>query len=193
MDFIITNILLGIGLAMDAFSVSIANGLYEPGMSGKRRFMIAGTYGVFQFIMPLIGWICVTTLAEAFISFQKVIPWIALALLLIIGIKMVIESLKNDYEHMEYKAGPDLRELMVQGIATSLDALSVGFTIAAYDPIHATAASLIIGVVTFGICITGLVIGNRVGMKVTRISGIIGGIILIVIGTEIFVRGVIVG
>ncbi len=193
MDFVITNILLGIGLAMDAFSVSIANGLYEPDMSGKRRFMIAGTYGVFQFIMPLIGWICVTTLAEAFISFQKVIPWIALVLLLIIGIKMVIESLKNDYEHIEYRSGPDLRELMVQGIATSLDALSVGFTIAAYDFIHATGASLIIGAVTFGICITGLVIGNRVGMKVTRISGIIGGIILIVIGIEIFVRGVIVG
>ena len=97
-DLILTSFLLGIGLAMDAFCVSLASGLNEPGMSGKRAFAICGTFGAFQFFMPLIGWVCVHTISEWFAWFEKLIPWIALALLGFIGIKMIVEGLKGKEE-----------------------------------------------------------------------------------------------
>ena len=93
--FFTTNILLGVGLAMDAFSVSMANGLNEPHMNKGRICTIAGVFGGFQALMPLIGWFCVHTIAEYFHVFEKFIPWIALILLLFIGGKMLIEGIKN--------------------------------------------------------------------------------------------------
>ena len=149
--FFTTNIFLGIGLAMDAFSVSMANGLNEPHMNKGRVCTIAGVFGGFQALMPLIGWFCVHTIAESFHVFEKFIPWIALILLLFIGGKMLIEGIKNDCEEEVSAVSPGA--LFVQGIATSIDALSVGFTIAEYNWIMALAASLIIAIVTFFICI----------------------------------------
>ena len=96
--FFTTNIFLGIGLAMDAFSVSMANGLNEPHMNKGRVCTIAGVFGGFQALMPLIGWFCIHTIAEYFHVFEKFIPWIALILLLFIGGKMLIEGIKNDCE-----------------------------------------------------------------------------------------------
>lgn len=129
--FFTTNIFLGIGLAMDAFSVSMANGLNEPHMNKGRVCTIAGVFGGFQALMPLIGWFCVHTIAESFHVFEKFIPWIALILLLFIGGKMLIEGIKNDCEEEVSAVSPGA--LFVQGIATSIDALSVGFTIAEYN------------------------------------------------------------
>lgn len=189
--FVTNSILLGIGLAMDAFSVSIANALNEPEMKITRMSFIAGCYAFFQFIMPVAGWVCVHTIAQIFTSFQKFIPWIALILLLYIGGKMLWESFHNE----ESDDSSEIKKLtfvllIVQGVATSIDALSVGFTIADYNFSNALAASIIIAAVTFAICITGLKIGKTVGNRLSGKAEILGGLILIGIGIEIFVRGV---
>ena len=186
--FILNSILFGIGLAMDAFSVSLANGLNEPKITLSSIMRIAGTFGFFQTAMPLVGWLCVHTIAEAFQSFQRFIPWIALALLLYLGIKMIVEGARNQGEEKESLHGWGL---LLQGVATSIDALSVGFTISEYSFPFALIESVIIGVVTFGICVVGLFLGKKIGTKVSGKATVIGGIILILIGLEIFVKGVI--
>ena len=185
--FILNSILFGIGLAMDAFSVSVANGLNEPRITLSGVIRIAGTFGVFQTVMPLLGWLCIHTIAETFQSFQRFIPWIALALLLYLGIKMIVEGVRNREEERESLHGWGL---LLQGIATSIDALSVGFTIAEYSFPAAMTESMIIGVVTFGICVAGLFLGKKIGSRISGKATIIGGIILILIGLEIFVKGV---
>ena len=225
--FFANSLLLGIGLAMDAFSVSIANGLNEPKMKSGKVLLIALNFALFQFAMPMIGWICVHTIVEHFSVVQKFIPWIALLLLLIIGGKMVIESSieltkikkckycnninctnrkykfiestkKQILTECEQKSKIEKKELgfvllLVQGIATSIDALSVGFTISEYNWLMALIASLIIGTETFAICVAGLKIGKKIGEKLEGSAQIIGGVILIAIGVEIFVKGVFFG
>lgn len=187
--FFLNSVLFGIGLAMDAFSVSMANGLNEPGMKKGRMNLIAGTFAFYQIAMPLAGWICVHTIASVFESFQKFIPWIALVLLLYIGGKMLMEGIKGG-EDETGKSRLGFWELMVQGIATSIDALSVGFTIADYSFSAALIECLIIGVMTYIICIAGLVIGKKFGNKLAGKASVLGGIILIAIGIEIFVTGI---
>lgn len=185
--FIFSSILLGVGLAMDAFSVSCANGLNEPHMRKGRMCAIAGVYAFFQFLMPMIGWVCVHTAAEKFTQFQKFIPWIALILLLWIGGKMLLEGIRGSEEEEaeELSAGT----LFVQGVATSIDALSVGFTIAEYDLTMALIASILIAAVTFVICMGGLLIGRKAGTRLSDKASILGGVILIAIGLEIFIKG----
>jgi manganese efflux pump family protein len=193
--FVLNSILLGVGLAMDAFSVSIVNGMNEVGMSKKKTFIIPGTYAFFQFAMPMIGWFCVHTIAEYFIAFQKYIPWIALILLLYIGGSMLIEGIRNrskEEEELAEKSKEKLTAgtLFMQGIATSIDALSVGFTIAEYRTAAATVSSLLIAITTFIICMFGLIFGKKFGEKLADKATIVGGLILIFIGLEIFIRGV---
>lgn len=186
--FILNSILFGVGLAMDAFSVSLANGLNEPQMKKGKMFGIAGTFSFFQIAMPLIGWICVHTIATLFTSFQKFIPWIALALLGYIGGKMLIEGIRSrNGEEVEVSA-VTFGALIVQGIATSIDALSVGFTIAELGFVEALVEALIIGVVTLIICLCGLVLGRKFGTKLAGKASILGGVILIGIGLEIFIK-----
>ena len=177
---------------MDAFSVSLANGLNEPGMHKKKMCAIAGTFGFFQALMPMTGWVCVHTIIEYLKMFDKFIPWIALILLLFIGGKMVKEGIQDGAEEAEKaeKAKVGALALLIQGIATSIDALSVGFTIAEYDFIMALACSLIIAVVTFVISFAGLILGKKFGTKFSNKATILGGAILIAIGIEIFVSGV---
>ena len=185
-QFFFNSILLGIGLAMDAFSVSLANGLNEPTMPKGKMVKVAGVFSGFQFLMPLIGWFCVTMLLELFSAFEPFIPWIALLLLCFIGGKMLIEGIRG-CDEAEDKCGVGLVALLVQGIATSIAALSVGFTIAHYNFVEALLAALLIGVVTFFICFMGLHIGKKAGTKLAGKAGIFGGAILIFIGIEIFV------
>lgn len=188
--FIFNSILLGAGLAMDAFSVSLANGLREPSMRTGRMAVMAGVFAFFQWMMPLIGWVCVHTIVEYFKAFDKAIPWIALVLLSYIGIKMIVEALKGGETGEEGVGRITARVLFLQGVATSIDALSVGFTIADYGFAMALIATVIIGAVTFIICMAGLKIGRRFGTKLAGKAGILGGIILIGIGLEIFIKGV---
>lgn len=187
--FFFNSVLLGVGLAMDAFSVSLANGLGEPDMKRGRMCSIAGVFAFFQALMPMIGWICVHTIVEYFKSFESWIPWIALALLGFIGGKMLLEGLRpSDGEEEKTEVG--LTALLVQGVATSIDALSVGFTIAEYGLLMALVCALIIAAVTFAICMGGLAIGKQAGTKLSGKAAVLGGIILIAIGLEIFITGV---
>lgn len=185
-SFFVTSIMLGVGLAMDAFSVSLANGLNEPAMKKHRMCGVAGVFALFQFAMPLIGWICVTTIARLFGIFERFIPWIALILLGYIGGKMLVEGIQNRDSEGE-KAAVGFQGLMIQGVATSIDALSVGFTISDYNWFEAVLSCLLIGIVTFFICYAGLIIGKKAGTKLAGKAGILGGVILIFIGLEIFV------
>ena len=189
---ILNSIFLGFGLALDAFSVSVADAMANPGMKKRRKFSIALTFAVFQTLMPLIGWICVKTIADKFTIFQKAVPYIALILLAYIGIKMIIESRKGGEEEEENEgvAALTFATLMIQGIATSIDALSVGFAIADYSSLEALVSTLIIGITTFIICIFGLELGKKVGKAFSDKATLFGGCILIIIGLEIFIKGV---
>ena len=186
--FIINSVLLGVGLAMDAFSVSMANGLNAPNMSRGMHLAIPLTFAGFQFLMPMIGWFCVRAIAEAFTAFQRAIPWIALLLLGFIGSKMLIEGVRGG-DATTNDAGLTPGVLAMQGVATSIDALSVGFTIAEYHVVKALAAGLIIAGVTFAICVLGLRIGRQFGTRLAGRASILGGVILIGIGIEIFATG----
>ena len=186
--FFVNSATLGVALAMDAFSVSMANGLKEVKMRKKRMFLIAFTFAFFQFAMPMIGWICVHTIVTYFHAFEKLIPCIALILLAFIGVNMLKEGFEEQREEEEKQVGKGT--LLMQGIATSIDALSVGFTIANYNLVLALAACLVIAIVTFIICWIGIEIGKKFGMKLANKAAILGGVILLVIGLEIFIKGV---
>ncbi len=188
--FIINAILLGVGLAMDAFSVSIANALADSTMSRRRQVIIAGTYAFFQFAMPVIGWLLVKTVVSYFQTIETLIPWIALALLLFIGGKMLWEGLFDKEENTEEVQRLTAGALILQGIATSIDALSVGLTLAAYRAVDALLAALIIALVTYLICRAGLLIGRRFGVLLGARARVLGGAVLIGVGLEIFIRGV---
>ena len=187
--FFFSSIMLGVGLAMDAFSVSLANGLNEPQMKRCRQMSIAGIFAFFQFLMPMLGWLCVHNFVKAFSFFEPFIPWIALALLGIIGIKMLFEGFcHKECEECPQKAG--FAGLLIQGVATSIDALSVGFTISEYDGLHALVCGLLIAAVTFGLCAVGVSLGKTIGTRLSGKASIFGGSILIIIGIMIFVRGI---
>lgn len=185
--FFFNSVLLGVGLAMDAFSVSLANGLNESTMRRGRMLGIAGVFAFFQALMPMTGWICIHTIAQIFQSFEKLIPWIALALLGFIGGKMLVEGLRGGDQEENRSSRLGLGALLVQGVATSIDALSVGFTIAEYNWLMALVCSLIIAAVTLPICLGGLVLGRKFGTRLAGRAQILGGAILIFIGLEIFI------
>jgi len=197
--FFFNSLLIGIGLAMDAFSVSLANGLNEPDMKRSKALGASAIFGGFQGVMPLVGWFCVHNIAELFDGFKPFIPWIALALLGYIGGKMLYEGIQEYRCHVKKNESGDdsivcpvpkrlgLSALFVQGVATSIDALSVGFTISEYNTIQAVVCALLIALVTFGICFAGIHLGKRFGTALAGKSAIMGGSILIFIGLEIFI------
>lgn len=184
--FFFNSILLGVGLAMDAFSVSLANGLHEPRMKHGKMALVAGVFGVFQGLMPLLGWVCIHTICQYFKAFEVLIPWIALGLLVYLGGKMLYEGIKGCDEECGCQT-LTVPALLMQGIATSIDALSVGFTIADYDLLAAALAAVMIAAVTFVICYAGIAVGKTVGTKLAGKAGIFGGALLIFIGIEIFI------
>ncbi|MBQ1471622.1 MAG: manganese efflux pump [Eubacterium sp.] len=197
--FLIQSVLLGVGLAMDAFSVSIVNGLREPHMRRRKQVLIAGTFAFFQFFMPVIGWFCVRSITAEFRAFQHLVPWIALLLLLYIGGKMLLEGVRaarltpeERREALEEEAAvPRLGKhtLLLQGIATSIDALSVGFAIVGYSAARALCCALLIAAVTYVICAGGLRFGRQFGERLQDKANLLGGIVLIGIGLEIWIRG----
>ena len=166
----------------------MANGLHDPKMNKGTMCKIAGTFALFQAAMPMIGWVCVHTIVELFASFETLIPWIALALLSYIGGKMLLDGIRG--EEAEEAAQLSAGALFMQGVATSIDALSVGFTISEYGWLMALTAAIIIAVVTFILCMAGLRIGKKFGTQLSGKASILGGVILIGIGLEIFITGV---
>ena len=188
--FFINSILLGAGLAMDAFSVSVANAMAERGMRKRRMCTVAGVYALFQIAMPLLGWFCVHSFVEHFRSFRRFVPWIALVLLLFIGGKMISEYIHGRDCEEDSVVPVGTVSLLLQGVATSIDALSVGFTIADYHWPMALVCALLIGAVTFLICLAGLLLGRTAGRRLAGKAGLVGGAILILIGIEIFLSGI---
>ena len=186
-SFFLNSVLLGIALAMDSFSVSIADGLSYQDMSKYTKVIIPANFGLFQGIMPLIGWICVGTIAERFSIFQQSIPWIGFFLLLSLGVGMIKDGNKDEEVITSKAFTPGL--LLLQGVATAIDALSVGFAIADYSMKEVIIAAIIIAVVTFLICCVGITLGNSIGSKFRSHATTIGGIILIGIGIETLLRG----
>lgn len=186
LSFFITSIMLGIGLAMDAFSVSLVAGMSETKMKKSKMLTVAGVFAFFQALMPMLGWILIHTVLEFFSAFEKFIPIIALLLLCYIGGKMLIEGLHCKCEECEcHKL--TATTLFIQGIATSIDALSVGLEIATYSVFEALVSALVIALVTFIICFFGIIIGKKTGTLLSGKASIFGGIILILIGLEIFI------
>ncbi len=191
--FVANSLLLGVGLAMDAFSVSLADVLSEPDMSRGNRCAVAGVFAFFQALMPMTGWFFVRTAVRTFSAVERFIPWIALALLTFLGGKMILEARRAgtapDDEPAPVRIG--FGALMSQGVATSIDALSVGFTVSGYDWRMALAASLIIAAVTFALCAAGVLLGRRFGTRLAGKAQWLGGSILIAIGIEILITGLV--
>ncbi len=182
-ELITQGLLLGVGLAMDAFSISVVNGMNEPGMGWRKRAAIAGVYAVFQILMPLLGWLSVHTILETFQAVQPVIPWIAFLLLGWIGGKMLWEGIRGKGEEEPVAVRPGT--LLVQGVATSIDALSAGFAMAELNTAEALTEAGLIGLVTFLLCWIGLHLGRKIGVWLSRKATILGGIILIGIGLRV--------
>ena len=185
---------LGVGLAMDACAVSMSNGLNEPNMKFGKAFLMAAMFGFFQALMPMIGWVCVSLIVEQFAQFAKWVPIIALVLLAFIGGKMLYDGIANKGDGEQNGRKLTFGVLIVQAIATSIDALSTGFSlvdIAGNNVWNALLSAGIIAVVTFGICIGSVYLGKKFGTKLGNKAQIVGGAILIAIGLEIFIKGMI--
>lgn len=192
-DILINGCGLGFALAMDAFSVSLANGLNEPKMKKGKMLGVAGTFAIFQGLMPLIGWFLVTQLRSVFNVLEGYIPWAALILLVFIGGKMLYEGIKpcecGDGEEDCCEKTLGIGALLLQGLATSIDALSVGLTISHLNFAEALLESGIIAILTLGICFAGIIIGKKFGTKLSNKAAILGGTVLILIGFKIFFFG----
>ena len=190
--FLLYAIGLGVSLAMDAFSVSLANGLSEPRMRARKATLIAGMFALFQALMPLLGWICLHTVVSVFSVIEKTIPWISLAILGFIGGKMIYDAVRTkcNGEASVSTAHLGFGALIIQAIATSIDALTAGLAFADYNFWEALLSAAIIALITFIICLFGVIIGKRSGTCLSAKAGLLGGVILVAIGIEIFVTGI---
>jgi len=188
--------LLGIGLAMDSFGISITHGFKDKKIPLRRTFAIAGTFGLFQGIMPLIGWLIVYGLSSVSNSkfqqiFSQIVPPLAFIILAYLGIKMIYEKVHtNDDEESTNNSTKSFAVLLLlQGIATSIDALSTGLAFKDYSPAQALISIAFIMVITFGLCFVGVFLGKKFGGKVGDKAEIIGGAILITVGLFILIKG----
>ncbi|MBQ6053317.1 MAG: manganese efflux pump [Clostridia bacterium] len=176
--------LLGIGLSMDAFAVSVCKGMIMRKPQIKNAALISLFFGGFQALMPFIGWL----LGRQFESVIKAYDhWIAFFLLAFLGGKMIFDALKKDGKEEKYKESADIKELFLLAVATSIDALAVGVTLAFLDVSLAEAVS-VIGVTTFVITFCGVYIGAKTGEYLKDKAQIAGGVVLILIGIKILVE-----
>ena len=186
-SIIIQILLISVSVAMDAFAVSIGKGLTVSRVRVQDAVKSALWFGGFQMLFPILGYFAASTFSKYVTQFDH---WIIFALLVFIGGNMVHEAFEEDEENSKETAQFDWKHMLPLAVATSIDALSVGFTIAEYGWLMALAASGIIAVVTFFLCMAGLRIGKKFGTKLSGKASILGGIILIGIGLEIFISGV---
>lgn len=174
--------MIGIGLGMDAFAVSICKGLSIKKMNWKKAIIIALYFGFFQGFMPLIGFFLGTGFKE---QIKNIDHWIAFGLLLIIGAQMIINSFKDESENNNNKV--DFKTMIVLAIATSIDALAIGVTFA-FLQVNILLGIIIIGVITFLLSMIGVKLGNIFGDKYEKKSQIVGGAILILMGLKILLE-----
>lgn len=221
-ELICTSLMLGTGLAMDACAVSMTDGLNEPAMKGRKAVFVASLFGFFQALMPMVGWVCVTLIVDKFTAFAAFVPYIAFALLAFIGGKMLFDGFKDiAREKRESKNTTDnvgettdeqsqteqkatnvknaackkltVGALLLQAVATSIDALSAGFSlsdIAGDNVWYALIACGIIAVITFGISIGAIYLGKKFGDKLGAKAEVLGGFVLVAIGLEILIKGI---
>jgi putative Mn2+ efflux pump MntP len=186
MDFL-TLVLIALGLSADAFAVSVTNGMCSSHITKKNAFYTALTFGLFQAAMPVLGFFLGCTFSEFISRFQH---WVALFLLGFIGINMIAEAIKerrNPEDACTVKNVFTVKNLILQGIATSIDALAVGVGFAVMD-INIFWAALLIGVITFFCCTVGVFIGRKFGALLGLRARFIGGILLLIIGIRIFIE-----
>lgn len=188
-ELITTSLLLGVALAMDAFSVSVADAISEPDMKKNKALSIPLIFAIFQGAMPLIGWFCVKGLVGYLTFIEPYIPFISFGLLALIGINMIREGVKCDCE--DGCCGKlSLSVLLLQGVATSIDALSVGLTLEKYDVWSAFGSAAIIAAVTYSICLSGIYIGKKIGDKLSNKAQIFGGVILCAMAIKFLMEGI---
>ena len=186
--FFLNSILFGIGLAMDAFSVSLVRGLVEPEMPAKRKLLIAGTFGIFQMLMPLAGWVTVSFFVRIFSAVEALVPWIAFAVLTLIGVRMIIGGIRGG--DGEKGAVNGAAGVIAAAFATSIDALSAGLAMAELDIWRALTETFIIGLVTFFISLLGFFAGRKIGSLIGSRASVFGGAVLVAIGIETLLTGV---
>lgn len=204
-------LLMGVALSMDACAVGMTNGMTDAKMPFKRALLIGGCFGLFQFLMPLIGYFITGIVANAFLdTFQKISSWISFALLAFLGGKMIFDSVRCLLATRKIQRGEPndgegaycnvekltIGKLLLQAVATSIDALAVGVTLQmaaiseglALGPWGSTAT---IGLTTFLLSVGAVYIGKLVGDKLADKASLIGGLVLVGIGLKILIEGLI--
>jgi putative Mn2+ efflux pump MntP len=185
-----TVLLVGIGVSADAFAVSLARGLKIRQLHLSQALLIGGAFGLFQAVMPILGWLLGTAFGGLIQAFDH---WVAFGLLALVGGKMLWEALFSHEEAPDGEPVPDakdgigLHELLVLAVATSIDALAVGISLALLE-VNIWLTATVIGVITFVLSTAAVFIGHRVGVRYQRPAEIIGGVILIGIGISILVE-----
>ncbi len=176
-------ILIAVGLSMDAFVVSIGKGITLTKISKKNMLVIAIFFGAFQAIMPLLGYLLGSTFSEYIVNYDH---WIAFILLSLIGSSMIHEAItgEEEYDSDAFR----IKEIFILAIATSIDALAVGVTLALIPNVEIVSSVIIIGVITFILSYIGVVFGKKIGAKFGKIAEIFGGIVLISLGTKILIE-----
>lgn len=178
---LISIVIIGVGLAMDAFAASICKGLQDRNESTETALKLALSFGFFQGLMPLIGYFLASTFAE---QIKQIDHWVAFILLFIVGASMIKES---RVAACNVSPGIDFKSLMVLSIATSIDACAVGISLAFLD-VNIYTSAIIIGIITFGLSGLGYKIGNRLGLKSKQRAELLGGCILILMGSKILIE-----
>lgn len=176
-------LLIALGVSADAFAVALTKGLHMRRFNVRHALIIAGTFGLFQAVMPLIGWVLGTQFAPYITSVDH---WVAFGLLALVGGKMLWEAFSSHDDTEQDFDRINTRQLLVLALATSIDALAIGITLA-FLPGSIIEAVILIGVTTFALAFLGVVIGRRVGRRFGKPAEIAGGLILILIGTKILI------
>lgn len=203
MPWYVQSLFISVSMSMDAFAVSLSNGLTAKKMPVKYMILTALSFGLFQGVMPLLGYLFGSIFEE---WIEVAVPIIGFVILLLLGIKMIVDTAleikkekkakqceNTDYcptcldeEDKPYKFS--LKTLLVQSVATSIDALTVGFVYIGKPPVEVYVTFLLIGVITFGICVGGVFIGKKFGDKLKSKAGLLGGVILIAIGLKLLIE-----
>jgi putative Mn2+ efflux pump MntP len=177
-----TTLLIAVSMAMDAFAVSLGIGTSQRADQPRARFRLAFHFGLFQFLMPILGWLAGTTIERYISQFDH---WIAFILLAYVGIKMIRSGLNPHQE--SYASDPSRGgTLVVLAVATSIDALAVGLSLAMLN-VQVLTPAIVIGVVTFGMSMAGLLAGHKLGERFGKRMEILGGVILIGIGLRVLI------
>ncbi len=190
LTFLLSSVLFGLGLAVDAFLISLSNGMSGTRIKRGKLCADAALFAVFQFIAPLAGWLLVKTVAQRFAVIEELLAVAALAVLLFLGIKMVAEGLKKQPQPLIVSKESKCAPLLVQAMATSVDALSVGLAIAGYGWQTALVGSAIISLITFAAYTAGHFVGRKFGNVFVGGASIAGGVIFIIMAAEMFLSGV---